>query len=392
MKHLMTTLLLFTGITSMAQYSEKEGFTTTNTGLKIKVHNPQKTPKPAKGDKVTVHYTGKLTNDTVFDSSVKRGQPLQFKLGKGQVIKGWDEGIAMLHKGEKATLVIPAQLGYGSRATGKIPENSTLIFDVELLDFEAGFKPVPYEVKGRDTVKTPSGLKIIMVQENPSGAFPPSQSTVSVNYTGYLTDGSFFDSSVERGQPIQFPLGKGAVIKGWDEGIAMLRKGEKARLVIPYFLGYGEKGYPPIIPPSATLIFDVELVDFKEEVKPVAFNVAGKDTMKTPSGLKLIKVSSNPGGAKTEPGKNVSVHYTGYLTDGNIFDSSVKRGTPFNFALGTGAVIKGWDEGIAMLRQGEKARLVIPYQLAYGEEGRPPSIPAKATLVFDVEVVQAVAP
>jgi peptidylprolyl isomerase len=392
MNRIITTLLLLMGMSATAQYTEKEGYKTTNSGLKIKVHNPQSNPQPKTGDKVSVHYTGRLTNDTVFDSSVKRGQPFQFKLGKGQVIKGWDEGIALMHKGEKATLVIPAQIGYGSRDMGKIPPNSTLIFDVELLDFEEGFKPLPYDVKGKDTVRTPSGLQIITVQENKNGAFPPAMSTVSVHYTGYLPDGSFFDSSVERGQPIQFPLGKGAVIKGWDEGIAMMRKGEKARLVIPYQLGYGENGYPPIIPPKSTLIFDCELVDFKEEVKVLPYDVAGKDTLKMPSGLKVIKVKSVPAGAKPEAGKNVTVHYTGYLTDGKVFDSSVKRSTPFTFKLGTGAVIKGWDEGIAMLKEGEKARLVIPYQLAYGEEGRPPSIPAKATLIFDVEIVTAVAP
>ena len=86
---------------------------------------------------------------------------------------------------------------------------------------------------------------------------------MKVHYSGYLQDGSMFDSSVERGQPLDFPLGQGKVIKGWDEGIALLKVGEKARLIIPQELGYGERGYPPIIPAKATLIFDVELVDVK---------------------------------------------------------------------------------------------------------------------------------
>ena len=85
--------------------------------------------------------------------------------------------------------------------------------------------------------------------------------TVKVHYTGYLTDGKKFDSSVERGEPIAFPLGMGNVIKGWDEGIALMKTGEKARLIIPYQLAYGEQGYPGAIPPKATLIFDVELVE-----------------------------------------------------------------------------------------------------------------------------------
>lgn len=86
------------------------------------------------GKTVSVHYTGKLTNGTVFDSSVTRGTPIEFQLGVGRVIKGWDEGIALMKVGGKATLTIPPELGYGARgAGGVIPPNATLIFDVELV-------------------------------------------------------------------------------------------------------------------------------------------------------------------------------------------------------------------------------------------------------------------
>lgn len=87
--------------------------------------------------------------------------------------------------------------------------------------------------------------------------------TVSVHYKGTLTDGKQFDSSYDRNQPIEFPLGQGRVIKGWDEGIALLNKGAKAKLIIPYWLAYGESGRQPMIPAKATLIFDTELVDIK---------------------------------------------------------------------------------------------------------------------------------
>lgn len=109
---------------------------------------------------------------------------------------------------------------------------------------------------------TPTGLYYIMEQEGEGGK-PAKGQNVSVHYTGTLTDGNVFDSSHKRNQPISFPLGLGRVIKGWDEGIALLGKGGKAKLIIPYFLAYGEQGRPPVIPAKATLIFDVELVDFK---------------------------------------------------------------------------------------------------------------------------------
>ena len=93
-----------------------------------------------------------------------------------------------------------------------------------------------------------------------TGATPKRGDTVTVHYTGWLTDGTKFDSSVDRGDPFSFVLGMGQVIQGWDEGVAALRVGDKVRLTIPSEKAYGESGYPGAIPPNATLIFEVELL------------------------------------------------------------------------------------------------------------------------------------
>lgn len=110
---------------------------------------------------------------------------------------------------------------------------------------------------------TASGLMYISDNLG-SGAAPAAGDTVLVHYDGFLLDGSKFDSSRDRGQPLPFVLGTGQVIRGWDEGIGLLKVGGTAKLVIPYELAYGEQGYPPVIPPKSTLVFDVELVDVKK--------------------------------------------------------------------------------------------------------------------------------
>ncbi|GIV42017.1 MAG: peptidyl-prolyl cis-trans isomerase [Vicingaceae bacterium] len=228
-------------------------------GLKIILKEVGEGPKVDSGRVVKVHYTGKFTNDSVFDSSHKRGQPIMFRAGVGHVIKGWDEALMHLYRGDKATLIIPPQLGYGEKGAGPIPPNATLVFDIEVLEIMP--KPVPFDVNGRDTIELEQGLKMIKSKENTSGLLPKKGSRITVHYSGYFEDGKLFDSSVERDQPFTFTLGIGNVIKGWDIAFEHLRTGEKARLIIPYQLGYGEYGYPGAIPPKANLIFDVEVID-----------------------------------------------------------------------------------------------------------------------------------
>ncbi len=115
-------------------------------------------------------------------------------------------------------------------------------------------------------VKNSSGLEYEIIKEG-TGATPSVGQTVTVHYTGWLDEngkpGRKFDSSVDRGQPFRFTIGVGQVIKGWDEGVLNMKVGEKRRLIIPANLGYGARGAGAVIPPNATLIFDVELIDTK---------------------------------------------------------------------------------------------------------------------------------
>lgn len=392
-------IIMFCALNSFFAYSQSikdsEGniipdnkFLTTSSGLKFYIYESKGLEKPNSGDKVAVHYTGKFLDEKVFDSSVNRGKPLDFTLGVGQVIAGWDEGISLLGKGDKAMFIIPPHIAYGATDRGSIPANSTLVFDVNLVDFTAQKKIEEFNAKGKDTVTTSTGLKYIIIEKG-KGKKTETGSNVVVHYSGYFKDGKMFDSSVKRGEPFKFELGAGQVIKGWDEGLYLMKEGDKFRFIIPYVLAYGEAGRPPQIPEKSDLIFDVELIQVLPPIIIEKFDIKGKKEYTTPSGLKYYIVQEGSGDL-VKSGDKVKVHYTGYFLDGKVFDSSVKRGQPIDLSVGVGQVIKGWDEGLQLMKKGDKVRFFIPYKLAYGEQGYPGAIPPKSDLIFDVELVNII--
>ncbi len=219
------------------------------------------------GDVVEIHYRGLLADGTQFDSSYAYDQPLQFILGQGMVIKGWEEGVALMRKGGKARLIIPPELAYGNEgAGGIIPPNATLTFEVELVEIRPAPRAAPEPVAPEAFTTTPSGLQYYDLQPG-SGTEALPGKTLAVHYTGWLSDGTRFDTTRQprrpmgRPQPFRFTLGKGEVIAGWDEGLVGMRVGGKRQLVIPAELAYAERGAGELIPPGATLIFEVELVE-----------------------------------------------------------------------------------------------------------------------------------
>jgi len=247
--------------------------------------------------------------------------------------------------------------------------------------------PAPADVAAApaDAQKTASGLASKVLQKGTGTEKPNAWDKVKVHYTGWMTDGKMFDSSVQRGQPAEFPLS--GVIKGWTEGLQLMVVGEKRRFWIPAGLAYGDTPRRPG-GPSGLLVFDVELLGITAGIKPpvVPADVAAppKDAKKTKSGLAYKVVTKGKGKVHPKAEDTVEVHYSGWTKDGKLFDSSVTRGTPATFPLN--GVIKGWTEGLQLMVEGEKTRFWIPGDLAYGDSPMRPGAPA-GMLVFDVELL-----
>jgi len=209
-------------------------------------------------DTVTVHYTGKLaSNGKQFDSSIG-GEPISFELGKGLVIKGWEQGLIGACPGEKATLTIPAELGYGEKGAGDtIPPNADLIFDVEVVD-----------------VKRDYHEEILVDKKCTKKQQSRDQDQVFFNYIGRLSNGTTFgEADEETGGPIKIEIGMTG-LKGWDRALAGMCNGEVKRAYIPPNLAYGEKGLEGVVPPNEVIAIDIEMVKIQDRVLSFLFKTS----------------------------------------------------------------------------------------------------------------------
>jgi len=204
------------------------------------------------GDYFTVHYRGWLYQDgrrgEIFEDTYQQPEPLTFRLGRGQVIPGWEDGLVGMRVGGKRRLVVPSEKGFGSQGTSRIPSDSILEFEIELLE-------IPRVAS--------------QILKPGSGSVAEEGDEVTINYTAWIAadgqKGQRFDSTSDRGQPFSFTLGAGQVLAGLDLGIIGMNLGETRLLSVPPQLAYGaqgmRRGNEILVPQAATLLFEVELLD-----------------------------------------------------------------------------------------------------------------------------------
>jgi FKBP-type peptidyl-prolyl cis-trans isomerase len=252
---------------------------------------------------------------------------------------------------------------------------------------------------GTGVKKTPGGVEYI-VHKSGSGAQLKLGDTVLMNISQRLNDSLLAESRKVLGAPVPVLIAKSVEKYDLMEGLALLKEGDSATFIIPFDSlpeprpPFGKKGDKLKV--TFAVVGKYSSANQKEKDEKIIKEYLDKNKLKateTPEGV-YVSVSQEGTGEQPKVGDTVYVHYTGKLLDGKVFDSSLDstlrpgmKLEPIKFPLGRGFVIKGWDAGIASLKKGSKATLVIPSTLAYGLQGSPPAIPSNAVLTFDVQLV-----
>lgn len=269
-------LLLVASLGLLVASCGKTGPRKTPSGIEYTVEKAGKGEKLKEGDTIMVYFASYLNDSLLIDTRKEQGVALPMVIQKSRDKFDLMDGFAQLSEGDSAIFILPLDSMQNKPPMAKPGDKMKVHFVIES-KYSVAKQNAKEEKEIKEyidknklnTTKSPKGVYIAVTQEG-TGAQPKNGDIVSVNYTGKLLDGTVFDSNTDSTvrpgmplQPLEFPVGEGRVIPGWDEGIAQLKKGSKATMVIPSALAYGLQGGGPTIKPNSILVFNVELLDVK---------------------------------------------------------------------------------------------------------------------------------
>jgi FKBP-type peptidyl-prolyl cis-trans isomerase len=367
-----------------------------HSGLKkIKIKDGKgKTPQPL--SQIKINYTGYVMSKKgypqIFETIESKNIGLVLQLNSGRLVQGLDEGIATMSIGEKATFIVPPSIGFGDQQVGKILPNTTLYYDIELLDAEYPFLDLDLMVK---PILTKDSLFIYKSLNSKSKTIINSTSIVTYHYNFYYktNDGKkiLFESSFVNNKPAYHRVGFGIGFPGIERVLAYLSLGDTVTVLVPN-KKILNKSSLKFLPDGAEMLMDL----YVNNVQPYQFmNLSSNDTVKTFNGLRYVENKSvnNIKVDTVKKGSLVNVYYTIYFFDSlgvkKIIDTSRDFGKPLNFQVGNGSYIKGFEDGVIGMLNRSSRRLLIPPALAYGEGGLSAlGVPYRGDIIFDVEFIQ----
>ena len=336
---------------------------------------------PKRNDTVMIRFTGwhQASGETFF-SNLSSDAPMPLNLAK--TAKGFTEGLQFVHKGEKAVLWVPASIGY---AEGQPPPANpeTNVYEVEVVDIkEAPAIPADLKAPPADALTTKkTQTKYVVVRQGTGKDAAHIADEVTFHYTVWDPEGRMIDTTEMKKQPARSTPYKQA--PAFEEILEELVPGERVRAWLDAS-ALKEQVKTAVTGPVVLEVEVLQIDKAKGDPPPVPTDVAKPpgDAKKTAKGVFYKILKPGKGGDKPKATDSVKVHYTGWTTDGRMFDSSVIRGEPSEFSLQ--GVIAGWTDGLQMLSVGDRARFWIPDTLAYkGQQGRP-----QGMLVFDIELLE----